>query len=290
MYPSNRKNDNILTFLIQSSTIFVDLFTNFDIIIMVINMGILDEIVVTNIDAPIVVHSEKGRKFQMADRKSYGISLCISGQITYTMNGKQFISNQSNAVILPQGGTYSLYGDKEGLFPLINFKCENLNYDEIKVLPLENPQGCIKDFEALKDLFLHNKNHHKIYSTFYELLDKVSSSNSQIPYPLDSVIKYISENIQSSQLSNTYLAKKIGISEVYLRKLFLTHYNITPKQYILDIRIRKAKQMLRDTPFSVAAIAEECGFSNVYHFCRSFKQRTGLTPTQYTANNKVLKI
>ena len=226
----------------------------------------------------------------MKDRQSYGLSFCISGQITYTMNGKKFISNQSNVVILPQGGTYTLFGDKEGLFPVINFKCENFDFDQIIVLPLENPQTCIKDFDTLKDLFLHNKNHYKIYSTFYELLDKVAAVNSQKQKPLEAVIKYIDANIQNPKLSNTNLARQLGISEVYLRKLFLAHYNISPKQYILDIRIRKAKQMLRDTPFTVAAIAEECGFSSVYHFCRAFKQRAGLTPTQYAINNRVFKI
>ena len=253
-------------------------------------MSILDNIIITSIETPIVVHSEKGRKFQMKDRSCYGLSLCASGQITYTMNEKRYVSNQTNAILLPQGGAYSLYGDKEGIFPVINFHCENLNCSEIVVLPLENPQACIKTFESLKDLFLQNANNLKIYRTFYELLDKVSSANSQKQNPLDPVTKYIVENIQSPELSNTCLARQLGISEVYLRKLFSVHYNITPKQYVLDIRIRKAKQMLRDTPFTIAAIAEACGFASVYHFCRAFKQRTGATPTQYANENRIFKI
>ena len=38
------------------------------------------------------------------------------------------------------------------------------------------------------------------------------------------------------------------------------------------------------------AIAQDCGFSSVYHFCRCFKQRTGKTPTQYAAENKTYQI
>ena len=253
-------------------------------------MSILDNIIITAIEPPIVVHSEKGRKFQMKNRPCYGLSLCTSGQITYTMNEKRYVSTQNNAILLPRGGAYSLYGDKEGIFPVVNFNCENFHCNEIVVLPLENPQACIKNFERLKDLFLQNANNLKIYHTFYELLDKVSFANSQKQNPLDPIIKYIAENIQSPELSNTCLARQLGISEVYLRKLFSVHYKITPKQYVLDIRIRKAKQMLRDTPLTVAAIAEACGFASVYHFCRAFKQRTGLTPTQYAVNNRVFKI
>jgi len=220
-------------------------------------MNVLENIIVTDIEPPIVVHSQKGREFKMTDRYSFGLSLCISGQITYTMNEKKYISNQSNAVILPQGGNYTLYGDDEGLFPVINFKCENFDSDQITVFSLENPQACIQIFDTLKGLFLHNESHLKIYSSFYTLLSKVSSATSHKYAPLDSVVSYIAENIQIPELSNTILAKQIGISEIYLRKLFLSHYNIAPKQYILNMRIRKAQQMLCDTPFTVTAIAEE---------------------------------
>jgi len=72
--------------------------------------------------------------------------------------------------------------------------------------------------------------------------------------------------------------------------MFLLHYDITPKQYILNARIRRAKQLLCDTPLTVTAIAEKCGFSSVYHFCRSFKQHTGQTPTEYAVKNKINQI
>ncbi len=75
-----------------------------------------------------------------------------------------------------------------------------------------------------------------------------------------------------------------------MRKLFLKQYKLTPKQYILQMRIQKAKQLLEESPFTVAAISEKCGFSNPYHFSRAFKQRTGLTPTQYAAQNRFYEI
>ena len=139
-------------------------------------------------------------------------------------------------------------------------------------------------------MFLRNESRMKIYSSFYELLDSLVSPNEQNSDRLTFVVKYIEEHIQDPTLSNVELAKCLGISEVYLRKQFQTHYRVTPKQYILDIRIRKAKQLLVDTPFTVTAIAEECGFSSLYHFCRAFKQKTGMTPTKYAALNKIYQI
>ena len=226
----------------------------------------------------------------MNNRQYFGLSFCLSGQITYTMNGKRFISNPDNAILLPQGGAYCLVGDSEGQFPVINFSCNALDCKEIKVLPLRDPQACLQRFQILQQQFLRNESQLKIYSTFYELLDSLVSQNEQNSDRLTFVMKYIEDHMQDPTLSNVELAKYLGISEGYFRKQFQSYYRVTPKQYILDARIRKAKQLLIDTPFTVAAIAEECGFSSVYHFCRFFKQRTGKTPTQYAIENKTYQI
>lgn len=248
------------------------------------------KLVVTNIRQPTIVHSQKGKFFKAENRQSFGLSFCICGQITYTMNGKKYVSNQNNAILLPQGGTYTLVGDSEGQFPVINFSGTGLDCKEITVLPLEGPQACIQRIMLLQQLFLRNESPMKIYSTFYDLLDHIAFPGKQDADRLTVAIKYIEDHIQDPALSNTELAKHIGISEVYLRKQFQATWHVTPKQYILDARIRKAKQLLIDTPLSINAVAEKCGFSSVYHFCRSFKQRTGKTPTLYATENKTYQI
>ena len=253
--------------------------------VLVIKMNNPNHIIVTDIQPPMIVQSKKGKQFRMTNRQSFGLSLCISGQITYEMNDKTYISTPATAVLLPQGSTYSLFGDKDGLFPVVNFTCSNFHCDEILVFPLKQAQSCMKSFETLKKLFQRNDLSLEIYSVFYDLLDKVFSTNTQKPQLLDFAVDYIEKNLQNAKLSNTILAEKMGISEVYLRKLFASHCGVSPKQYILEARIQKAKQLLVDTSFTVTTIAQDCGFSSVYHFCRAFKERTGVTPTHYAAKN-----
>ena len=249
-----------------------------------------EELLVTGIRKPAVVHSKKGTCFKMENRQYFGVCFSMSGQITYNMNGKTYISKPDNAILLPQGCSYCRVTDSEGLFPLINFFCSGLDIKEIVVLPLDDPQDCIQRFKTLQQLFLRNESRLKIHSAFYELLDILISPNRGNPDRLTFAVKYIEEHIQDPTLSNVEIAKSMGISEIYLRKQFQTQYRVTPKQYILDARIRKAKQLLVNTPFTVTAIAEDCGFSSVYHFCRSFRQRTGKTPTQYAAENRTYQI
>lgn len=249
-------------------------------------MALFENAVVTDIYAPIPVFSERGRVFSMEKRKSYGLSFCTGGQITYTQNGKSCIGHAGNVILLPKDATYSLYGDKEGLFHVINFQCEHLDCREITAIPLSNPTACLRKMKLLSQQFLFNDKHLKIYNLFYELLDQIQWQQSAAHNPLSPMMAYLEQHISDPELTNEKLAARMGISEVYFRKLFKNHYGITPKQYILDVRISKAKQLLPDSSFSVTAIAELCGFSSVYHFCKIFKQKTDLTPTEYAENNQ----
>ena len=250
----------------------------------------LDNIIITDIGVPAIVHSKRGRKYHMDNRATFALSLCTSGQITYTMGDKTYVSTPDCAIVLPQGGTYSLVGDKEGFFPVVNFCAENFSCDEILVLPLENPQACLQIFESLRTFCLRGGNRLKIYSLFYELISKIASDHTRKRPMLHIATAYIEEHISQTDLSVPAIAKEINISEVYLRKLFCANMHMSPKQYILDLRIKKAKQLLLDTPYSITTIAEECGFTSLYHFCRVFKQRTGITPTQYAVENRIYKI
>ena len=83
----------------------------------------LKNAVIEQVTDVLTIHSQEGRVDRMHDRPCYGLSFCYSGQITYTQNGKQYVSDRAHAVLLPQGQSYSTRRDKKGDFPLINFTC-----------------------------------------------------------------------------------------------------------------------------------------------------------------------
>lgn len=249
----------------------------------------LNDIIVTDIEDIFTVLSPKGRFEKIQARKSYGLSFCIEGQITYTHNGNKVVSDNSHAVILPEGQTYTLYGDKTGVFPVINFTCDNPLCNTIVSLPIQNTESYLKDFEKMKSLSLFDGNKAEIMSIFYHMLYRLSSHclscRTIIP-----AIKYLEKNYQNPNLTNAELAQQCNISEVYFRKLFLKHYKMTPKQFAINIRISKAKQLLAEGVLKINAVATLCGFSNQYHFCRIFKEKTGLTPTEYIKQNRIYGI
>jgi len=56
------------------------------------------------------------------------------------------------------------------------------------------------------------------------------------------------------------------------------------------MRIQKAKSLLTNGTHTITAVSEECGFSSLYHFCRAFKEKTGMTPTEYAKDSKIYQI
>ena len=249
----------------------------------------LSNITITDIKETFTVFSPKGRFEKIENRKSFGLSFCIDGQITYTHNGKKIISDKNHAVLLPQGQTYTLYGDKTGSFPVINFTCADALCNTVISLPIQNTEAFIKDFETLRSLSLFDGNRMEMMSIFYHILHRLSAQSSSCKVIMPA-IKYLESNYQDPNLTNAELAKQCRISEVYFRRIFTSCYNMTPRQFLIDIRINKAKQLLSEGALKINAVAVKCGFSNQYHFCRVFKEKTGLTPTEYVKQNRIYKI
>lgn len=131
--------------------------------------------------------------------------------------------------------------------------------------------------------------HAKTMSIFYDIVDGINASTKHNNKILEKSISYLLENFDDASLSNEILAKCSGISEIYFRKLFKESFGVTPKQYIIDLRIKKACKLLGESRFNISEIAEQCGFSSVYHFCRAFKKVTSTTPTQYATVNRSKK-
>lgn len=77
------------------------------------------------------------------------------------------------------------------------------------------------------------------------------------------------------------LAKQFYINKFYLTKLFKQTYGVTVNSYLMQIRITRAKQLLRFTDLSIELIGEKCGISDPNYFSRAFKKMEGLTPGRY---------
>ncbi len=247
----------------------------------------LENITLTDISSVLMVESIGGKQHIVENRPQYGLSFCKSGRITYEHNGVHTISDCTNAVILPQGETYTVLREVTGEFPVINFTCtESFELREHLAIPIHNAESYIRDFEQIRKLFLFPSNRMRVFSIMYDMLHRLLSESAKSDEILTPAIRYIENHYTDRNLSNKTLAEQSRISEVYLRQLFSRQVGTSPKQYIINLRLERSKQMLVESNRSVTEIAESCGFSTLAHFCDAFGTSTGQTPSDYRRNNR----
>lgn len=97
---------------------------------------------------------------------------------------------------------------------------------------------------------------------------------------IDELTKYIRTNY-GSKLSLDSLASQMHLSKEYLCRYFKKITGAKISDYITEVRMEKAMEMLRTTSHSVADIGAYCGYSSISSFQRSFKKYTGVSPNEY---------
>ena len=77
------------------------------------------------------------------------------------------------------------------------------------------------------------------------------------------------------------LAAKVGLSKFHFHRLFKRAMGLPPSRFQLDLRMNRARQLLRETKKSVIDVALDVGYTNPSHFAKLFHKETGLTPSEY---------
>jgi AraC family transcriptional regulator len=97
------------------------------------------------------------------------------------------------------------------------------------------------------------------------------------------VSEYIHDHLDQ-EIKLEDLAQVVGISQFHFSRLFKQSMGISPHQYLLQQRIDRAKQLLKDSTLAIADIALQCGFNSQSHLSKSFRELTGMTPKAYRSH------
>ncbi len=107
----------------------------------------------------------------------------------------------------------------------------------------------------------------------------------RLPEPQRRLLRRVAPAVQllrtdcaSPALTVDTLAQSCAMSARQFRTVFRAAYGVPPYRYLQEFRLQKAALLLRSTTKSVTAIAEACGFSDIYSFSHSYKARFGRSP------------
>ena len=106
--------------------------------------------------------------------------------------------------------------------------------------------------------------------------DSITNIYSYSEYAVRYINNHFSEKIKVQDL-----ADHIGISRSYLVKLMKQETGMSPQEYLIETRMRRASDLLSRTNDSIRVVAAECGYEDSLAFSKVFKSRFGLNPTQY---------
>lgn len=114
-----------------------------------------------------------------------------------------------------------------------------------------------------------------------------SESEDDIKYKniAENILNYINENF-ASPTALEESADKLSISLNYANSIFKKYYHQTIFNYLITVRMKKAKTLIRDSNMKISDIAKLTGYSGTSYFTAAFKKHTGMTPSEYRAKMK----
>lgn len=212
------------------------------------------------------------------------LGFIINGESHFTYDNKHFKVKSGQAILLTGDKSYTYYRNKPATTMVINFvPWDNLGTEDFMVFDIRDMNKYIPDFQALYNLTPFDMPYKKnaFLSIFYNLIYRIILSETHKHPAIEKAIVYINDNISNPDLDLADVAKVSRYSEGHLRKLFNEQFDMSPMQYIQSQRINLAISLLSDDNITIKEISERCGYVSQFYFSRSFKKKTGFSPSEY---------
>ena len=209
--------------------------------------------------------------------------------------GTNFTVKAGDIMYLANGEHYSLYINEEYKFIFCDFEFDSDIPRKSAFFTPKHDSSAEKLFVRLLNVYnAQNKTYFTdalslIYSIYSEII--ATRSDFYITKSVKTKIletkKYIDTHHSDSALGISELSSLADMSDVYFRKLFKAEVGTSPAKYIISVRLKKAKQLMKYYPFlTLEECAKQSGFSSLQYFSRVFKNEFGITPSKYRSNRK----
>ena len=235
-----------------------------------------------------------------------------SGKVLCGIGEKQIILSEGDAIFINSKILHRFYASSGGVIP--NFVCmpefiapENSLVYKKYILPIISSNMSFQRFQSAEPWqariiqimikIMETQENEKIrelstlallqnlWLIFYENVklsdkEKMQTVDEAAQKRVQLMMQYIHENYKQG-LSLNEIASHIGVSKSTALHLFQRFLHTTPVNYLIEYRLQAASWLLKNTNKKVKTIAYESGFHNVDYFCRLFKSRYHVTPSEY---------
>lgn len=238
------------------------------------------------IDCAFPISWKKGTEYAQA-RKFDALSFRVNGNASYRHGKTEFSVNKNDLLFIPAGYDYSITANRSEDVLVVHFYLKDSSLDKPSVFTPTNPDVFERLFSEITNVWRTKATgyKYKTYSLFYKILQQIEIQREQKellvnPKKLQLALDYIHENFNSAQTTIESVARHIGTSSVYLRKLFRTSLEKSPLQYLNDMRIEHAVSLLKTGYYSIQDVATLSGFNDAKYFSSIYKKKTGHPPSK----------
>lgn len=192
-------------------------------------------------------------------------------------------------------------GTKRAEFYYVHFQCEALpdgvTLETSRVYSLTPEKQFADVFEEILEETMEKRPHYEMLciSRLLQLFSRIQreavqrdASSDRTRHSVARALQHMNRYCDSSLQLEDY-AEMCCMSKYHFLRVFRQVTGLTPMEYRNRVRIDHAKELLKNSYFSVCEIAEALGYTSLSYFSAQFKKATGLSPTQYQSareNNK----
>ena len=224
------------------------------------------------------------------DRSYDSISIRLDGKARFESGGTEFDVGIGDVLYLPKNRSYRQETEGETVLAIhfINYSFSQKNRPE--VISVDNYDVIVKLVSEMYREWKEKKQgyRYKCISLFYNLLHQLNLqahedtlSSVSRNEKLKAAISYIHSHYRSEQMNISELASMCAMSDTYFRKLFKEIHGVSPAQYVINLRLEYASQLLRSRLYTILEVSEKSGFNDVKYFSKLFKRHYGVSPSRF---------
>lgn len=224
----------------------------------------------------VLVPAHVTMKIDFPDATSINPTQCIALALDQTKI--QQIVNRLNEEY-PREGTGNFWQLHKNQYHFLN----NLDLAQSINKLINICSGTSMGKDILADLTLQEMVVHIIQTQNLQIAtEEGAQANNALSYVINFIRANIGEKIHIEQLS-----EKACMSRASFYRAFKREFSISPVDFILQEKIKKAKHLLTDTKASISDVCYQLGFSDLNYFGRQFKKSEGISPTQYRSLKEI---
>lgn len=240
-----------------------------------------------------ISHSDASYRINRTKSKIMCMEYIIDGEGCVILDGKSYYPQKGDIYLLPPGKDHLYFSDQKNPWEKIWFNAEGALINNL--LSVYNPTNTVvfkncggyEYFLKIHQIGRNNslsatEKHEGSALIFHELLQFLynKAQNHHISEESKILTEYINNNINKA-ISLKNLAELVYLSESQVIRIFKRDFGKTPYDYILDLKIERAKTLLANTGLMIKEISFNLGFCDEHYFSYIFKEKTSKTPSEY---------